>query len=383
MSKQDSRKEISNEFKRLQRKILLRTTGRILCVTAILLAVYVIFLRGHIADTVVGLGNRFLYHDYEQALEAYQRFFRLNNVFFIAFLFIVIFVVVLGIYLKEFTKYFNEINQGIDSLVDEQSEDIRLSEELEATEQKINSIRHTLAQRKAATELEEKRRKELVVYLAHDLKTPLTSVIGYLNLLQDQKEIKEEERKKYLSISLKKAERLEELINEFFDVTRFHLSGITLECSRVNLTRMLEQITYEFQPQLEEKGLECILECPPDVSVNCDVNKIQRVFDNLLRNAVNYSYEHGTIRVCVTQEETQVTIRFTNPGEHIPEEKLENLFEQFYRVDDARASKSGGAGLGLAIAKEIVEAHGGTIRAESTGDQIKLEVKIPAIQDKR
>ena len=383
MSKQDSRKEISNEFKRLQRKILLRTTGRILCVTAILLAVYVIFLRGHIADTVVGLGDRFLYHDYEQALEAYQRFFRLNNVFFIAFLCIVIFVVVLGIYLKEFTKYFNEINQGIDSLVDEQSEDIRLSEELEATEQKINSIRHTLAQRKAATELEEKRRKELVVYLAHDLKTPLTSVIGYLNLLQDQKEIKEEERKKYLSISLKKAERLEELINEFFDVTRFHLSGITLECSRVNLTRMLEQITYEFQPQLEEKGLECILECPPDVSVNCDVNKIQRVFDNLLRNAVNYSYEHGTIRVCVTQEETQVTIRFTNPGEHIPEEKLENLFEQFYRVDDARASKSGGAGLGLAIAKEIVEAHGGTIRAESTVDQIKLEVKIPTIQEKR
>ena len=383
MSKQDSRKEISNEFKRLQRKILLRTTGRILCVTAILLAVYVIFLRGHIADTVVGLGDRFLYHDYEQALEAYQRFFRLNNVFFIAFLCIVIFVVVLGIYLKEFTKYFNEINQGIDSLVDEQSEDIRLSEELEATEQKINSIRHTLAQRKAATELEEKRRKELVVYLAHDLKTPLTSVIGYLNLLQDQKEIKEEERKKYLSIALKKAERLEELINEFFDVTRFHLSGITLERSRVNLTRMLEQITYEFQPQLEEKGLECILECPPDVSVNCDVNKIQRVFDNLLRNAVNYSYEHGTIRVCVTQEKAQVTIRFTNPGEHIPEEKLENLFEQFYRVDDARASKSGGAGLGLAIAKEIVEAHGGTIRAESTVDQIKLEVKIPTIQEKR
>ena len=383
MSRQDSRKEISNEFKILQRKILLRTTGWILCVTAILLAVYVIFLRGHIADTVVGLGDRFLYHDYEQALEAYQRFFRLNNVFFIAFLFIVILVVVLGVYLKEFTKYFNEINQGIDSLVDEQSEDIRLSEELEATEQKINSIRHTLAQRKAATELEEKRRKELVVYLAHDLKTPLTSVIGYLNLLQDQKEIKEEERKKYLSIALKKAERLEELINEFFDVTRFHLSRITLEYSRVNLTRMLEQITYEFQPQLEEKGLECILECPPDVSVNCDVNKIQRVFDNLLRNAVNYSYEHGTIRVCVTQEEAQVTICFTNPGEHIPEEKLESLFEQFYRVDDARASKSGGAGLGLAIAREIVEAHGGTIRAESTGDQIELEVMIPAMQEKR
>lgn len=379
MSNQAGKKEINNEFKILQRKILLRTTGRILCVTAILLAVYAIFLRGHIANAVVGLIDRFIYHDYQQALEAYQKFIRLNNVFFIAFMFIVIFIVVLRIYLKEFTRYFNEINQGIDSLVDEQSEDIHLSEELEATEQKINSIRHTLAQRKAATELEEKRKNELIVYLAHDLKTPLTSVIGYLNLLRDQKEIKKEDREKYLSISLKKAERLEELINEFFDVTRFNLAGITLECSRVNLTRMLEQITYEFQPQLEEKELECILECPSEIYVNCDGNKIQRVFDNLLRNAVNYSYEKGTIRVSVLQDEEHVSIRVTNPGEHIPEEKLENLFEQFYRVDHARGTKSGGAGLGLAIAKEIVGAHDGTITARSTGDQIELEVKLPTV----
>ena len=379
MSNQASKKEINNEFKILQRKILLRTTGRILCVTAILLAVYAIFLRGHIANAVVGLIDRFIYHDYQQALEAYQKFIRLNNVFFIAFMFIVIFIVVLRIYLKEFTRYFNEINQGIDSLVDEQSEDIHLSEELEATEQKINSIRHTLAQRKAATELEEKRKNELIVYLAHDLKTPLTSVIGYLNLLRDQKEIKKEDREKYLSISLKKAERLEELINEFFDVTRFNLAGITLECSRVNLTRMLEQITYEFQPQLEEKELECILECPSEIYVNCDGNKIQRVFDNLLRNAVNYSYEKGTIRVSVLQDEEHVLIRVTNPGEHIPEEKLGNLFEQFYRVDHARGTKSGGAGLGLAIAKEIVGAHDGTITARSTGDQIELEVKLPTV----
>ena len=84
MSKQDDRKEISNEFKILQRKILLRTTGRILCVTAILLAVYAIFLRGHIANAVVGLIDRFIYYDYQQALEAYQKFIRLNNVFFIA-----------------------------------------------------------------------------------------------------------------------------------------------------------------------------------------------------------------------------------------------------------------------------------------------------------
>ena len=229
------------------------------------------------------------------------------------------------------------------------------------------------------TELEVKRKNELIVYLAHDLKTPLTSVIGYLNLLRDEKEITQEDREKYLDISLEKAERLEELINEFFEITRFNVSGISLECSRVNLTRMLEQITYEFKPQLAGRQLQCIFENDKDIFVNCDANKLQRVFDNLLRNAVNYSYEKEMIRVCVKQEDGYASILFANRGEEIPGEKLEHIFEQFYRVDTARNTKSGGAGLGLAIAKEIVNAHGGTITAESAGELIKFEVKIPAL----
>ena len=292
---------------------------------------------------------------------------------------LILFFIVLRRYLKGFTKYFVEINEGINSLVDETNEDIHLSEGLEATEQKINSIRHTLAQRKLTTELEVKRKNELIVYLAHDLKTPLTSVIGYLNLLQDEKEIKEEDREKYLTITLEKAERLEELINEFFEITRYNVSGISLDCDKVNLTRMLEQITYEFRPQLAGRELECTFEQDKDIYVNCDANKLQRVFDNLLRNAVNYSYENEKIHIRMKQEKDYVSIVFSNRGEKIPKEKLERIFEQFYRLDDARSTKSGGAGLGLAIAKEIVIAHGGTITAESEDDLIKFEVRLPAL----
>ena len=249
--------------------------------------------------------------------------------------------------------------------------------ELTVTEKKINHIKHTLEQRKLATELAEQRKNDLVVYLAHDLKTPLTSVIGYLTLLRDESQISEELREKYLSISLEKAERLEDLINEFFEITRFNLSDITLEYSRVNLTRLLEQLTYEFKPMLLEKNLKCELEITSNVMLKCDVNKMRRVFDNLLRNAVNYSFDDGTIHIVATQNENNLSIKFTNCGNTIPQEKLERIFEQFYRLDTARSSRSGGAGLGLAIAKEIVELHNGTITAKSENEVIEFEVTIP------
>ena len=300
------------------------------------------------------------------------------SLFFIV-LSLILFAIILRFYLNEFSKYFKEINRGIDALIEENIGDIVLSSELTVTEKKINHIKHTLEQRKLATELAEQRKNDLVVYLAHDLKTPLTSVIGYLTLLRDENQISEELREKYLSISLEKAEHLEDLINEFFEITRFNLSNITLEYSRVNLTRMLEQLIYEFKPMLLEKNLKCELEIVPDTMIKCDVNKMQRVFDNLLRNAVNYSFADSTIRIVSTQNEGNLNIKFTNFGNTIPQEKLERIFEQFYRLDTARSSRSGGAGLGLAIAKEIVELHGGSITAKSENDIIEFEVTIPLL----
>ena len=143
----------------------------------------------------------------------------------------------------------------------------------------------------------EQRKNDLIVYLAHDLKTPLTSIIGYLTLLRDEPELSPAMRAKYTGIALDKAERLETLINEFFEITRFSLTHLTLQREEVNLTRMLEQVTFEFQPVLAEMDLVWDLSLPPDVVVVCDPDKLERVFDNLLRNANNYSYPGTLIRV--------------------------------------------------------------------------------------
>lgn len=377
MNKNRKTTKIGNDFKQLQTTIFLRTAIILIVAVVIIFIIYNGFFQGHFANAVVGFLNRFIYDDYEAALEVYQRAVRNYMDLYILVAILSVFLIILRIYLKGFTKYFNEINRGIDALIEENSGDVVLSTELAATEKKINHIKHTLAQRKLATELAEQRKNDLVVYLAHDLKTPLTSVIGYLTLLRDESQISEELREKYLSISLEKAERLEDLINEFFEITRFNLSDITLEYSRVNLTRLLEQLTYEFKPMLLEKNLKCELEIASNVMLKCDVNKMQRVFDNLLRNAVNYSFDDGTIHIVATQNENNLSIKFTNCGNTIPQEKLERIFEQFYRLDTARSSRSGGAGLGLAIAKEIVELHNGTITAKSENEVIEFEVTIP------
>ena len=366
-----------DDYRLLKNKLLIRTFGMLFFAFAFLAAFYSLFLKGHIANTFVGFLDNFVYHDYDRALNVYSMYIRDYMSLFFIVLSLILFAIILRFYLNEFSKYFKEINRGIDALIEENTGDIVLSSELTVTEKKINHIKHTLAQRKLATELAKQRKNDLVVYLAHDLKTPLTSVIGYLTLLRDESQISEELREKYLSISLEKAERLEDLINEFFEITRFNLSDITLEYSRVNLTRLLEQLTYEFKPMLLEKNLKCELEIASNVMLKCDVNKMQRVFDNLLRNAVNYSFDDGTIHIVATQNENNLSIKFTNCGNTIPQEKLERIFEQFYRLDTARSSRSGGAGLGLAIAKEIVELHNGTITAKSENEVIEFEVIIP------
>ena len=283
-------------------------------------------------------------------------------------------------YLRKPFQYLIDVLTGVESIYKEQGEMIELSPDLRDAEMHLNKVKSAVDRNARAAKEAEQRKNDLIVYLAHDLKTPLTSVIGYLTLLRDEQQISEELREKYLSITLEKAERLEGLINEFFEITRFNLSNLTLEKSRVNLTRMLEQLTFEFQPMLDEKHLTCRLDAPKDVMIVCDAGKLQRVFDNLLRNAVNYSYEDEEIVFSVNYAKDQkgmLCITCTNRGVTIPPEKLSRIFEQFYRLDTARTTKSGGAGLGLAIAKEIVELHGGTITAYSAEEVIRFEIQLP------
>lgn len=273
-------------------------------------------------------------------------------------------------------RYLDEVVEAAEQLVESTETPIELSNALRTTQDELNLVREQALRNALLAKEAEQRKNDLIVYLAHDLKTPLTSVIGYLMLLRDEPQISQELRAKYTGIALSKAERLEELINEFFDITRFSLSSLTLEEEQVHLSRMLQQITYEFNPVLAEKELQWELSIQPDVEFYCDPNKLERVFDNLIRNAVNYSYRDTKIRLVLEQTYQGVRILIKNHGKTIPAEKLDRIFEQFFRLDSSRATATGGAGLGLAIAKEIVELHGGTIKVESVNESITFFVTL-------
>ena len=205
---------------------------------------------------------------------------------------------------------------------------------------RLNVIRQEMLRSNAAAHEAEQRKNDLIVYLAHDLKTPLTSVIGYLTLLRDEPQISPELRARYTDIALDKAERLEDLINEFFEITRFNLTHLTLELSTVDLTRMLQQTVSEFAPSLAEKNLHCKLDLPPQIPCECDPDKLARVFDNLLRNANFYSFPDTEIHVWGQSAQGLITLCFENSGPTIPQEKLERIFEQFFRLDSSARARA-------------------------------------------
>lgn len=221
------------------------------------------------------------------------------------------------------------------------------------------------------------RKNELVAYLAHDLKTPLTSVIGYISLLKEAPEMPAEQRAKYTGIALEKALRLESLINEFFDITRYNLQEIVLEEETFDLSFMLMQMADEFYPVLEQHGKSISIHADEDLPIAADSAKLARVFNNILKNAVAYSYDNTEIEIHAEKHKDMIRISISNFGKTIPKQKLDMIFEKFYRLDDARSTNTGGAGLGLAIAKEIVVAHGGTISVTSEKQITTFIVELP------
>lgn len=365
------------DYSWLIRKTYLRGFGLLLLAIVIIFVVYALFWQGRGGDCVVAVLQNFFHMDYYAALNIYQEVFRDNITIIWLLAIAVIFFLFFYFFLKSFTRYFKEINGGINALLNQDGKNIELPPEMSATEKKLNEVRQTLEKRTFEAHLAEQKKNDLVMYLAHDIKTPLTSVIGYLSLLDEAPDMPTAQRAKYVHITLDKAYRLETLINEFFEITRYNLQQIRLEKESIDLYYMLVQMIDEFYPILSEKGNRAVLHADESLRVNGDAVKLARVFNNILKNAAAYSDPDTEIVITAEERETVVAISFQNHGITIPEEKLSSLFEKFFRLDEARTSNTGGAGLGLSIAKEIVSLHGGTIEAKSENQQTIFTVLLP------
>lgn len=276
-------------------------------------------------------------------------------------------------------RYLQEIINAAQTVHQPNDSTIELSEPLKDMEKQMNQIKMAVLLSQQALKEAENKKNEWVMYLAHDIRTPLTSVIGYLSLLDEATDMPVEQKEKYIGIALQKAMRLEKLVNEFFEMTRYNTQQIKLTKAHVDLYYMLVQLIDEFYPVLSAKGNSAVLKAEETLTVYADSEKLARVFNNILKNAAVYSYPNTEIMISAQGDKDGVTVTFENHGPTIPPDQLSSIFDKFNRLDDARKSDTGGAGLGLSIAEEIIRLHGGKISAHSEKDRITFTVSLPVL----
>ena len=374
-------------YTRLKLKMLLLVVAGAVIASAVGLFLVDVVIDGALQDPFarlfVWVATRLFGQTDAVALEAYQHYIRENKPEILLLGMAVLMLFAFYLAMGRFTAWLDQISSATRRVADREGEAVSLPRELQPLEQDLNAIRTELRARESAAREIERRRQDLVSFLAHDLKTPLTSVVGYLTLLNDDPGLTPEQRAKFTGIALEKAQRLQELLGEFFDITRMDLGAAPEAMVPIQLSVLLEQLADEFYPIFSERGLTCQVEIEHHLVVLGDPDKLVRVFDNVLRNAVNYSADGGTVRIAALRSGGRVEIVVSNEGLEIPEGELSNIFEKFYRLDAARSTRTGGAGLGLAIAKEIVERHGGTIRAESNGRFTSFIISLPLCEEEQ
>ena len=311
---------IADDFRQLRRKILLQSALLFFAAVAAVFTFYRLFFFQNFGNFTVTILNIIL-HDSERALSLYQRYVRNYLDFYFLTATGVVFLIVVRFYLKNFVRYFNEINDGIHSILFSK-DPLTLSPELSATEKKINHIKRELEQKERMSREAEQRKNDLVMYLAHDIRTPLTSVIGYLNLLEEAPDMPAEQRANYTQIALDKAYRLERMVNEFFEITRFNARQTELQKESIDLSVMFMQLTDELTPVLAANGNTVHVDAADDLTVYGDPDKLARVFNNVLKNAAAYSTPNTEIQISAKEIDIGTRITCRNAGKTIPPDKL-------------------------------------------------------------
>lgn len=298
-----------------------------------------------------------------------------------------IFLIVIGIAFLLYvciTLFFRNMSVLIRTLQGEQNEKtpfyFRLLPEFKLAKVKVEAMIQKRNETQMLSIQEKEHKNDLLMYLAHDLKTPLTSMIGYINHILDHK-VDREQMNTSIQIAYEKAQRLDSLIDEFSEILKYDDKISQLELSRISLPNMIQQQLAGFYPLMEKRGIQLQVSVSEPLDIIGDYDKLLRVFDNLMRNAINYSVENSTIEICGKEVEKNVILTYKNEGDVIEQDVIQHLFDKFYRASTARTSSSGGAGLGLAIAKEIIELHHGTIAVQNDGTSIVFTIQLPKEQE--
>jgi signal transduction histidine kinase len=304
--------------------------------------------------------------------------FGVNMINSIAFIFI--FIIYFMLLTKKSISYIEEMSGAINS-IEKGNLDVKINiksdDELGDLAASINSMASKLKKSIEDERHAEQAKNELITNVSHDLRTPLTSVIGFLGLLIDRENRSEEELQRYTEIAHKKAISLQSLIDELFEFTRVSYGGISIKKTKINLGELLEQLTDEFYPVLNDAGMECCISVPDDkVCVMADGDLLVRLFENLINNSIRYGKDGKYIDVVLKRQDKNVFVDVINYGRKISDSDIPYIFEQFYRADKSRTSFNGGTGLGLAIVKRIAELHNGTVKVESSEKQTCFEVNL-------
>lgn len=302
-----------------------------------------------------------------------------------------ILAVIIGVFLfmwyfllltKKFSIYLKEIVSGIQEISlgnFEVNIPVKSNDEFSLIADSINHMAHEIDTLIQGERKNEESKQQLITSVAHDLRTPLTSIIGYLHILKHSETLEPEQRSKYIEIVYSKSKRLENLIEDLFKFTKYSSDDMKLHLAKIDLVKFMEQMLDEFYPSFQDNDLQLEYECPVEqVNVMADGNLLARAIGNLISNAIKYGKDGKVIRIGLHKFEDKVLVSVLNFGDVIPKEDLERIFERFYRVENSRSEETGGSGLGLAIAQSIIKSHGGEIQVSSDFNGTLFQVILNA-----
>lgn len=276
-------------------------------------------------------------------------------------------------YIKYITREVKKIEaEGFGKTIDVQGND-----ELSELSQSINRMSSKLKEQIEKERLIERNKNELITNVSHDLRTPLTSINGYVDLLKENEFKDKKKFDEYIAVVDRRSKGLTTLVNELFEYTTLNSSDIKLNFDYVDIVTLVSHIANEYSVIFERSGLKLERNIiNKEIFMELDVDKMVRVFQNLLSNANKYSLENSTVTLSLKEEESSIIISISNSTVEITEEDVPNIFSRFYKADKSR-SEQDSSGLGLSIAKRIVELHGGSISANLSNNLITFKINVP------